>query len=399
MVGVSVCGAYYCDDDLGSMIVVNGLVKRESMRVLFWAGNFWPQIGGAEVLAIKLLPALRERGYDFTVITSQRHLVGVPEVTYHDKIPIYRFPLRGNCDNIEQLVEIRRSVTKVKKTIAPDLIHLNAIEEGHFFHLLTAEAHVAPSLITLHDMLSNRPLANNSWRRRLMLTADWVTCVSAAVLEETRRVVPEISSYSSVLYNGQELPFELPQPLPFDYPRLLCLGRLRKKKGFDVALTAFAAIIQRFRGMRLIIAGDGPERPHLEELAVQLGIREAVDFLGWVDPQDVPRLVNTVTVVVMPSRHEPFGLVALDAALMARPIVASDIGGLSEAVTHQETGLLVEPDDSAGLAAAIVFLLEHQEVATHMGQVAHQRAQVEFSWNRCVDAYDELYQKLARRAG
>ena len=350
--------------------MVNFLGKRGSVRVLFWAGNFWPQVGGAEVLAGKLLPALRERGYDFRVITSQRHLVGVPEVTYHNEIPIFRFPLRGNCDNIEQLVEIRRSIASVKKSFAPDLIHLNAIEESHFFHLITAEAHVAPSVITLHDFLSNTALAHNSWRRSLMRTADWITCVSAAVLAETRRVAPEISAHSSVLYNGQELPSEVPQPLPFEYPRLLCLGRLVKTKGFDVALTAFASIMQRFRGLRLIIAGDGPELSHLEEEAVRLGIREAVDFVGGVAPQDVPRLVNTVTVVVMPSRHEAFGLVALDAALMARPIVASRVGGLLEAVTHEETGLLVEPEDSAGLAEAISFLLEHQDVATHMGRVS-----------------------------
>ena len=368
------------------------------MRVLFWSGNFWPMIGGAEVLAIKLLPALRERGYEFIVVTSQRNL-SLPEKTYFEEIPVYRFPLRGNCENIDQLMEVRQRVAHLKKAFAPDLIHINAVESGHFFHLLTAESDDAPLLVTLHDPLSSRTLSHESWRRRLILTADWVTCVSAAVLEETRRLVPEICSYSSTLYNGQEVPSSFPDPLPIDPPTVLCLGRLRKKKGFDVALTAFASIIDRFPGSRLIIAGDGPERPELERQAIRLGIGKFVDFVGWVAPSQVPALVNTATIVAMPSRHESFGLVALDAALMGRPIVASRVGGLSEVVIHQQTGLLVEPEDSKGFAEAIEFLLDHPETATQIGQAARQRAQQLFSWEQCVDDYDTLYQKLVREAG
>jgi glycogen synthase len=177
------------------------------------------------------------------------------------------------------------------------------------------------------------------------------------------------------------------------------LGRLKIRKGFDVALKAFASIAGRFPEARLVVAGDGPERPSLERQAAQLGIDGVVDFIGWVAPEDVPALVTNATVVVMPSRHEPFGLVALDAALMARPIVASRVGGLMEVVTHGKSGLLVEPDDSAGLAEALAFLLENRDLAAEMGRIARRSAQTVFSWNRCVDGYDELYQKLARSAG
>jgi len=101
----------------------------------------------------------------------------------------------------------------------------------------------------------------------------------------------------------------------------------------------------------------------------------------------------------MPSRHEPFGLVALDAALMARPIVASRVGGLSEVVVHRQTGLLFDNEDSRGLADAIISLLNHPEVARRMGQAARRRALNVFSWERCVNGYADLYRSLVNSRG
>jgi glycogen(starch) synthase len=179
---------------------------------------------------------------------------------------------------------------------------------------------------------------------------------------------------------------------------LLCLGRLAPEKGFDLALTALASLIERFPHIRLVIAGDGPARTDLEQQAAKLGLAHVVDFIGWVAPDKVPALLNTATVVVMPSWREGLPLVALEAALMARPVVATRVGGLPEVVVHGQTGLLIEKEDSDGLAKAIAFLLEHPETATQMGQAAQQRAQEVFNSEQCVNAYDALYQKLITEA-
>jgi glycogen(starch) synthase len=148
----------------------------------------------------------------------------------------------------------------------------------------------------------------------------------------------------------------------------------------------------------LIIAGDGALRAELQQQAADLGIASAVDFLGWVPPENVPALINTSTIVLVPSRQEALGLVALEAAAMARPIVATRVGGLPEVVVHEETGLLVEPENTGALAEAVCFLLENREAAVRMGQAARARAQAVFNWKRHVDAYDELYQQLAHKS-
>jgi glycogen(starch) synthase len=166
-------------------------------------------------------------------------------------------------------------------------------------------------------------------------------------------LVPTIAVRSSVIHNGLEIPVLAPTPLQFDSPRLLCLGRLSREKGFDLALAAVKILKQEFPEIRLVLAGDGPMRTDLEQRAREFGIRDHVDFLGWVAPGDVPSLINTVTVVLMPSRQESLPLAALEAALMARPLVAARVGGLPEVVIDEATGLLVEPFFSCGSKVAV----------------------------------------------
>jgi glycogen synthase len=368
------------------------------VRILFWSEVFWPSIGGVQVFVAKLLPALRAHGYEFTVVSSQESL-DLPQEASFKEIPVYRFPFwaaLGN-NNLDQVIALRRQVMTLKRAFTPALVHVNIVGPSALFHLETIGAYPIPSLVTLHGAHQAQilqPTGRDRLLGQVLHSATWVTCVSAASLAHARQLVPEIIPRSSVIYNGVEEPPLLPVSLPIDQPRLLCLGRLAPEKGIDVALTAFASIVERFPQARLIIAGDGPSRMDLQRQATELGLAQAVEFIGWVAPLKVPALLNTATVVVMPSRREGLPLVALEAALMARPVVATRVGGLPEVVMDRETGLLVEERDSESLAEALLFLLEHPEVAAQMGSAARRRVREVFSFEQCVNAYDALYQKL-----
>jgi len=365
------------------------------VRVLFWSGTFWPNIGGVEVLAAKLLPAMQERGYEFMVIASKNH-ADLPDETQYKKIPLHRFPFQNSLTekSIDQVMEVRQRVAALKRTFAPNLVHINAVGAENFFHLTTTGAHRAPLLVTLHGKWWSQADAIVGDTLR---SADWVVGCSAAILEEGRRLAPDIGHRSSIIYNGIEIPRLAPESLRFDAPRVLCLGRLVPEKGFDLALAAFGMLLDRFPRARLVIAGDGLARAGLEQQARERGIRQAVDFAGWVPPHTVPALINSSTMVVMPSREDSFPLVALEASVMARPIVGTRVGGLPEVVAHQESGILVENGDSRSLAAAISFLLENPDVAVQMGLAGQMRVQRMFSWQRHVDAYDHLYRNLIGR--
>ncbi len=364
-------------------------------RVLFWSERFWPTIGGVGISASKLLPALKARGYEFVVVTL-RDYFDLPEEDHFKGISVYRFPFWSSLakGNVSQIMELRRRIAQLKQTFLPDLVHIGFLGSSVVFHLHTIDAYPSPLLVSMDSTFPGQELGRDSLVGRTLRTADWVTCVSAARLAEARKLVPEIIDRSSIIYNGREVPSCHPKPLSFETPRLLCLGRLDRIKGFDVALTAFVSVVGRFPKARLVIAGDGPERSELQRQAAQLGLQACVDFVGWVRPDEVPALMNSATIVVIPSRNEGLPNVAKEAAFMVRPIVATDVGGLPEAVVHEETGLLVGKEDSRALATTINLLLEHPEVATAMGRAGRLRAQQLFSLEPYIDAYDALYRRL-----
>jgi glycogen(starch) synthase len=366
------------------------------MRVLFWSETFWPRVGGVENLAAKLLPALQSRGHEFVVVTWEN--IELPDVIHYQGIPVYRFPFfSGGRGSLEPMMEIRRRVAKLKRDFTPELVHINSYGHSVLFHLNTAGAHRAPALVTLHQTLPDEPVGRDTLLGNLLRTADWVTACSASVLTHARRLIPEILPCSSLIYNAIEAPNFDPQPISFDPPRLLCLGRLVAEKGFDLALSAFATVRDRFPGARLVIAGDGSERERLQQQMIRLELANFVEFAGRVPPETAAHLIDASTLVLIPSRLEGFCLVALEAAWMARPVVATRIGGLPEVVVHEQTGLLVESENSRALAEAIAHLLDHPATARKLGQAARSRAREIFSWEHCVGAYDALYQKLGEQ--
>ena len=362
------------------------------MRVLFWTLNFWPHIGGIEVLAAKLLPALRDRGHEFVVVAPKND-PALPDEARYQGIPIRRLSLQNiaHPNGIDHLIELRKKVVDLKRGFGPDLVHINGVGPSNFFHLTTHHIQPVPLLVTLHGQWETPADAIVC---RTLRAADWVAGCSAAILERGRQLVPEIADRSSIIYNGLDVPRPSPNPLPFCEPRILCLGRLSAEKGPDLALAAFPSVLERFPGTRLIVAGDGPLRSELAQQAADLGISHAVDLIGWVAPDAVPSLINSVTIVLMPSRHDSLPLVALEAAWMGRPIVATRVGGLPECVVDGKTGTLVKSEDIDGLGRALTSLLDAPDMAVNFGHAGRLRVQELFTWQHHVNAYDALYRRL-----
>jgi glycogen(starch) synthase len=369
-------------------------------RVLFWCDAFWPLIGGVEVLAARVVVALAERGHELVVIADQQANLA-PREEFHG-IPVHRAPflevLAGR--RMDQLIATRERVASIKREHGADATWVYHINLDVMFHLMTPSALPAPTLCTVHGAFADGTLGPDTAYGRVLRDAEWVTACSAHALAETRRIIPEITPRSSVIRNGLAMPALAPMPLRTDPPRLLCVGRIGTvdEKGFDVAIAAMPAVLERFPSARLAIAGDGRARPALEQMARELGVEGHVDFLGWIHPDRVLGLMNESAIVLMPSRvPEGFGLVALQAAQMERPVVASGVGGVAEVVVHGETGLLVEPGDEGALAGAIVSILADPARAKRFGRAGRRRAESELGWDRHVDAYDELLRDVTRR--
>lgn len=368
------------------------------MRIMVWTNSFWPQIGGVEVLGTRLFQALKARSHEFLIVT-RRISIRLPGEAMYCGIPVYRFPtLQALSEgDVDQLAQMRQQMFQLKLSFRPDLIYFYHVGPEMFLYREIIQDHSIPVLVTLHGTFPDQCFLPAALIREVLASANWITVCSAAVLDKTRRQLPEIVSSSSVIANSLEEPHLDPAPISFEAPNLLCIGRIVPEKGFDLALIALASLIHRFPTLRLVIAGDGELLPDLKQQAARLQISNYVDFMGWVIPEKIPALINESTMVVMPSREEPFGLVALQASQMARPVVASWVEGLSEIIVDKETGLLVEKEDTQALADAIAFLLDHPEVAVQMGQNGRNRAREVFNWDRYVNAYDQLFQQLGQK--
>jgi glycosyltransferase involved in cell wall biosynthesis len=173
--------------------------------------------------------------------------------------------------------------------------------------------------------------------------------------------------------------------------------QLFPRKGIRFLVEAAAQLKPRFPQLKLVLAGDGFERPALMRLAEELGIAEDTTFLGWVPNSTLPQYYRAAAVSVVPSLEEGFGIPAAEAMGCETPVVASDAGGLPEVVEHGVTGLVVPRGDSAALAAAIGSLLEDPELRRRMGRAGRERALRLFDWDRTAEQFERVYSEVGAR--
>lgn len=364
------------------------------IRVLWWTHEFWPSIGGAEVVEAELARGLNGRGYALSVVSQQSGKL--PAVDDYGGIPVARFPFHAALEarDVAALADLQVRLRGLVREFAPDLVHLHTLAYPAYFCERALADLDTPLLVTRHEMLYG------GWERdsvaaRLVQRSAWVACCSEAVLDELREVAPGIEPRSSVVWNGLAAPPGEPSPVPKGTPLLLCVGRLTEAKGFDLAIAALPRIRARHPGVRLVIVGDGPARDALGLEAARLGLDDAVELAGWVAPSQVPTTLERATVVIVPTRGpEAFGLVALQAGQVGRPVVAARRGGLPEVIRDGTTGTLFEPGDPDALASAVIELLDDPERLRRLGRAARTFVRERFSAQRHLDGYDRLYRQL-----
>ena len=379
----------------------NGFITNsgvEIMRILSWTELFWPYIGGVEVQCLHLLTALRKRGHQVAAFTSHGSL-SLPDVDEHLGIPIYRFPFFDALkqQRVESFPKLLRGVAELKKQFRPDVVHIQFTDPSPVFHWLTQASAPAATVVTIPIALPKSGDGADSLVGQTLHSAAWVVACSRAMLDRTREEFPGIAEKSSVIYNA--LPASrIAAPAAARDPRaLLAIGRVVRDKGFDLAIDAMPGILRNFPDSHLTIAGDVPEKAALEQRAAELGVASRTRFLGWVAPERIADLIAQASIVVMPSRwEEAFGLVALEAMQVGRPVIATRVGGLPEVVMDGRCGLVVPKEDPEALAAAAVSLLADPAKAATMGESGRVLAETHFSFARFVGEYERLFIKVLK---
>ena len=173
------------------------------------------------------------------------------------------------------------------------------------------------------------------------------------------------------------------------------VGNLHPRKGHEFAIRAMPEILQNFPAARLVIIGEGPERPRLEALVRSLGVGDAVSLMGF--QENVPAVLKQLDVYVHPSVEEPFGIAILEAMAARKAVVASQVEGIPEIVVDGVTGILVPPREHGAIANAVCRLIGDASARKQMGIAGRERVEREFNIRRTTRAHEALYLSLSRR--
>lgn len=170
------------------------------------------------------------------------------------------------------------------------------------------------------------------------------------------------------------------------------VGRLVEQKDYPTQLCGFAAAVRREPRLTMLLAGDGPLRPALEQTVRDLGVDDRVRFLGH--RADVPRLLRGIDIYVITSRFEPYGVAVLEAKAAACAIVATSVNEMPEILSRGASGVLVPPRDPERLADALVTLARDAALRGRLARRAHREARDRHSLRVTVDRYQALYDEL-----
>jgi len=262
-----------------------------------------------------------------------------------------------------------------------------------------------PILVAGEMDTGHKPALHHLIDRRMAAWTDVIVANSEGVREYGRRHGwPE--DKVRVIHNGIDLAeisgepqLEAPLPdVPPGYTVALTTCRLTRQKGLLYLIWAMALLDFAKADVHLWIAGDGPERGRLEEEAGRLlGTASRVKFLGRRN--DVPALLRRADLFVLPSLHEGLSNSVLEAMLAGKPVVVSNVAGMSELVDGGGCGLLVEPGSPKSIAAGIYQLMVHPDRRERMAREGQARIRELFSAERFVKTHEDLFAELAERKG
>ncbi|MGI9004573.1 MAG: glycosyltransferase family 4 protein [Pseudonocardia sp.] len=399
------------------------------MRVLMVSWEYPPvMVGGlgrhVHALATELVTAGHE------VVVASRHPAGTDALTHPtaddvvDGVRVLRVAedpahLEFERDMVAWTLAMGHALLRTALTSLgswrPDVVHAHDWLVAHPAIAL-ADVLKSPLVATIHATEAGRyagwlssPLSRqvHSVEWWLARRADTVITCSAAMRDEVAGLYDLDPTAIVVLHNGiaqrrwrvrrSRVTALRVRHAPGGEPLLLYLGRLEYEKGVQDLIAALPRIRRAHPGARAVVAGTGTAADMLVETARTHRVLRSVTFLGHLPDSELAALLAAADAVVLPSRYEPFGIVALEAAAAGAPLVTSTAGGLGEVVVDGVTGVSFAPGDVAGLTGAVGTVLADPVGAARRARAARARLGASFSWTRIAADTAQVYASVRAR--
>jgi N-acetyl-alpha-D-glucosaminyl L-malate synthase BshA len=366
----------------------------------------YPTFGGSGVLATELGMSLAEHGHQVHFIAYKKpvRLNNLNDGLFFHQVEVPDYPL-FNFAPYE--LALSTKLVEVVKNNSIDLMHVHyAIPHAYAAYMakkmLKDQSINVPIVTTLHGtditLVGNHP----SYKTAVTFSinkSDIVTCVSESLKSDTLdqfeitkdiHVIPNFIDINK--YNLQQVKCLDENPKVSDEFIITHVSNFRPVKNIKHVISVFNNI-QKEINSKLVMIGEGPEKEMAEQLCVELGISEKVEFLG--NTNQVEKKLCHSDLFLLPSNSESFGLAALEAMASKVPVISSNSGGLSEINIHGETGYLTNKDDVESMSNYAISILKDPIVLDEFKTRAYKKAQ-EFDIKKIVPLYEEIYLKALK---
>jgi glycosyltransferase involved in cell wall biosynthesis len=358
---------------------------------------------GAEAVILSLTRAMSEKGHSSELALFHSETQPNEELELaaeRASLPCHRIATSGPLDRT-----IPAQLRALMKQTGADVLHTHGYKADVYAWTAFRSLPVAPLVSTCHNWIDTTRALRIYGRldRRVLRGFGAVIAVSEDVASRLRASgIPGFRVH--LVRNGIDIPspagpIEMPPAAEVRDPmRPLTVGlvaRLSPEKGVDVFLRAAAQVKQQLPGIRFVVAGEGPDRPVLEQLIDTLGLQECVTLMGRVE--DMPAFYASIDLLVCSSRTEGLPMALLEGMAVGLPVVATPVGEVPQLVLDGRSGCLVPVDDPAALAAAISSVLRDAGLRASMGLASRARVKESYSAQRMATAYVSVYQEVLTR--
>jgi glycosyltransferase involved in cell wall biosynthesis len=372
----------------------------ERLRILQLTQRFFPALGGVEEHVLQISKRLVNAGHYVTIYTSDLE---------KDK-PFTRLkgPLNIDMDvkrfTAVKILDLRHGLGIIAPSMLLDAVKYEAdIVHAHgfgywptFVGAVKKALSGVPLVITPHSSPGSRNYSFLDIRMLPLKLADKVIALTRIEKEHLK----------SLGLDGRKIEV-IPNGINFkdyasikSFPKeniILYIGRIAFYKGLDSLLEAIPYVLKKVKEAKFLIVGpDWGEVARLKRKAIELRIKEHVSFIGSVFGNEKLRYYAMAKVCVFPSYMEAFGIAILEAMASGRPVVATNVGGITELIDHGKTGFLVPPKEPKALANAISYLLCNPEIAMEIGERARLVAR-KFTWEETLHKTLNVYKCVLKR--
>jgi len=370
------------------------------VRILYVIDNL--EFGGGERVFLQLASGLKERYQIFVAANTGGKLTNELK-----KLGIEFFPI----DMTRQIAcKPIRQIKHIVRHHEIDVVHSQGARADFFARVagrIADASHILCTVAMPVEGFNVGPIRKRIYRLLDQLSGHFVErfIVVSDSLKRTLTEERRIPHQRVVrIYNGIEVDQYRPDlkenasrnqwGIPPAAPLIGAIGRMVWQKGFKYLIRAVPEILEVVPEARFLLVGEGPLRSDLEDLVRKLNVSDRITFTGF--RSDIQNLISTIDILVVPSLLEGFPMITLEAMAMARPVVATQIQGITEQIMDGKEGVLIPPRNTDALASAVTQIITDRELSSRLGMAARKRVESSFSVRKMVRETEKVYLSLLK---